>query len=306
MRHRLPIPVRIVFWLVLACPVWAQPLRVATYNVRNYTVENRVVDGQWRPAYPKPETERAALRRVIRAVYPDVLALQEMGGPAFLEELRRDLLAEGLEYPHAALLEGPDPDRRTAVLARSPFASVKRHTDIDFAYFGGRERVKRGLLEVEFALPEGTPGEGAGGVWSFYVVHLKSRYTEREDDPEARVRREREARAIRDHIRRTEDLAGGALVLVAGDFNDHSRSDALERFTEVNSRPLLTMLDARDSRGELWTYFYDKQDRYERIDYLLASPALSGRVTRARIHDGPNSLRASDHRLVWADLEFLE
>ena len=50
-----------VLWLALAG--WAQALTVATYNVENYTIANRMVEGVYRQAYPKPEKERAALVR---------------------------------------------------------------------------------------------------------------------------------------------------------------------------------------------------------------------------------------------------
>ena len=43
----------------------------------------------------------------------------------------------------------------------------------------------------------------AGGV-SFHIfnLHLKSMWTERKDDPQAKIRREREARMMRDLIRK--------------------------------------------------------------------------------------------------------
>ena len=78
--------------LLLAAPV-ARALTVATYNVENYLVTDRRVDGVYRPEFPKPETEKAALRAVIRRLDADVLALQEMGR---LEGL------EGLEGPRMA------------------------------------------------------------------------------------------------------------------------------------------------------------------------------------------------------------
>ena len=79
-------------------------LTIATYNVENYTVADRLVEDVYRKDYPKPEAEKAALRRVIHQLDADVLALQEVGGDAFLSELRRDLLSEGLDYPYAAVV----------------------------------------------------------------------------------------------------------------------------------------------------------------------------------------------------------
>ena len=74
---------------------------------------------------PKPEREKEALRAVIRATNADILAVQEIGGPAFVEELRRDLSGEGLAYPHTATLEGPDPHRRMAFLSKCSRSRVR-------------------------------------------------------------------------------------------------------------------------------------------------------------------------------------
>ncbi len=85
----------ILLWL--ACALAARAFTVATYNVENYTLADRMADGVHRESYPKPESEKVALRRVVRAMNADLLALQEMGGPAFLAELQRDLRHDGLD-----------------------------------------------------------------------------------------------------------------------------------------------------------------------------------------------------------------
>ena len=54
-------------------------VRFASFNVQNYLSCDRIVNGEWRPNYPKPEIEKKSLRSVIRSVNPDILALQEMG-----------------------------------------------------------------------------------------------------------------------------------------------------------------------------------------------------------------------------------
>src|SRR6185312_4547800 len=122
--------------------------------VENYGAANRMTDEGYRQDYPKPEAEKAALRGVIRALDADVLVLQEVGGQAYLDELRRDLKTEGLAYEYAYLLAAADPDRHVALLSRRSFKVVP-HTDLDFAYFEGKERVKRGLLEVTFVTAAG-------------------------------------------------------------------------------------------------------------------------------------------------------
>ena len=59
---------------------------------------------------------------------------------------------------------------------------------MEIKYFGQKERVKRGLLEVRFAW--------GGGELTVFGLHLKSRYTDRPDDPLSAIRRAAEATAV--------------------------------------------------------------------------------------------------------------
>jgi len=178
--------------LVLTLRLPAETLTIATYNVENYLVADRMVEGAYRQAYPKPEAEKKALRAVIHSLDADVIALQEMGSRVYLEELQRDLASDGLKYPYAELLEAADADRHVAVLSRRPFASVAKHAELTFSYFGKKETVKRGLLEVRFATE--------AGEITLFVVHLKSRFTDRPDDLNCALRRQGEATAVRDRV----------------------------------------------------------------------------------------------------------
>ncbi len=295
-----PAPPASVVPVVSSRPV---VLRVATYNVRNYVSTDRMVDGKYNPNWPKPEAEKTALRAVIRQAHPDILALEEMGTAPYLEELRRDLATEGLDYPYSTLVLGPDPDRHVALLSRVPLAQTHSRENISFKLGGATELVKRGLLEADFVTN--------GQVWSLYVVHLKSRLTEIASDPESAAEREGEARTLRDLIRQEHTLTAGTgtaapeLVAVVGDFNDAKDAPTLQRFLELNAKPLFLAAAAVDSRGETWTLYYPKADQYEHSDYILLSPALAPlQKNKGGIIDGPDSLRASDHRLVWVDLTF--
>lgn len=179
-------------WLSAAAVMPAATLRIATYNLENYGAADRVTAAGYRRDYPKPEAAKTALRSVIRALDADVLILQEMGGPAYLDELRRDLRSEGLDYGYGMVLEADDEDRHLAVLARQAPAAVIPHADLHFRYLGGEGSLKRGLLEVKLAT-----AVGEVTVWG---VHLKSRFTDRPDDPRSAKRRGGEATAIRDLI----------------------------------------------------------------------------------------------------------
>lgn len=272
----------------------AETLTIATYNVENYTLTDRMTPGGYRPDYPKPEASKQALRAVLRSLDADVLALQEMGGRGFLEELRRDLATEGLVYPHAEILETGEEPRYVAVLSRLPFASVRRHTDLGFRYFGAEETVRRGMLEVRFA--------GPGGGLTLFVAHLKSRFTERKDDPMSALRRAGEAEAVRDRILTLFPSPAASRFLLVGDFNDGPGSRPVRAILARGRTPIAELLPVADSRGETWTHRYRKEDSYTRVDHVFISPEASLRAAvrsgRAVIHDGKAVNEASDHRPV--------
>lgn len=275
----------------------AETLTIATYNVENYVAADRVVEGIYRENYPKPEEAKTALRTVIRAMNADVIALQEIGSRPYLEELRRDLASEGCAYPYAEWLEAADAERHVAVLSRRPFKSVKGHTDLTFSYFGATERVKRGLLEVRF--------ETEGGELTLFVVHLKSRFTDRADDPQSARRRAGEAEAVRDRVLGIFSKPQETRFLIAGDCNDGPGSRPLRALSARGKTTIGEILLAADSRGETWTHFFRKEDSYSRVDYVLVSTALKPAVTAgaASIFDGMDTRGASDHRPVLVRLE---
>jgi endonuclease/exonuclease/phosphatase family metal-dependent hydrolase len=280
-----------------ATPGRTEALVVATYNVENYGPVDRVTGEGFRRDYPKPEAEKGALRAVIRGLGADILALQEMGGVSYLEELRRDLAAEGLSYPQEALVEAEDSRRRIALLSRLPLKSIVRHADLSFPYAGGTARVKRGLLEA-------VVGTSAGDL-TLFVVHLKSRLTERPDDPGARARRLAEATAVRERIRRRFPDPARARFVILGDCNDAAGDPAVQRLEARGGTVMALALPADDSRGEVWTEFYRREATYTQLDHILVSPLLRPAVRggRARIYDGPGVAVASDHRPVWATLD---
>lgn len=275
----------------------ARALTVATYNVENYTIADRMVDGVHRAAYPKPEKEKAALVKVVAGIAPDVLAVQEMGAAPYLAEFQRELRAGGQDFPHVMLLEAADPDRHVAVLSKIPFKEVRRHGRVAFTSFGQRDVVKRGVLEVVFATD-------AGDV-SIFVVHLKSKRTERPDDPEAALQRGAEAEAVRDLILTRCPDPAKAKFIICGDWNDTRGTRPVRALQKRGETDIGELLRATDSRGESWTHSYRKEDSYSRLDYILVSPALKPFVAggRGKIWDGPGAADGSDHRAVYAELK---
>jgi endonuclease/exonuclease/phosphatase family metal-dependent hydrolase len=289
---RIPRLLPALFWLLLAIAARAETLTIATYNVENYGPADRMTEAGFRKDYPKPEAEKRALRSVIRQLGADVLVLQEMGARSHLDELQRDLRSEGCDFPFGAVAAAADADRHLAILARRPLHAVTTHADLSFTYFGGKETVKRGLLEATVAT--------AGGDITLFVVHLKSRFTDRPDDPLSAVRRAGEAVAVRDRVlKRFPDPATSRFILL-GDCNDTRVSRPLAALQKRGRTDIARLLPATDSRGETWTHAYRREDSYSRVDYVLVSPALLDHVVdgAARIFDGADTRAASDHRPV--------
>lgn len=296
--------VGIFFWMLLwSCFSELLAVRVASYNVHNYLVMDRRVDDVWRTEYPKPEAALRSVRAVICEAAADVLAIQEIGGLPFLNELQSDLRSDGLDYPFAYICEADDEQRRTAILSRLEPISLACHDDLEFSYEyperTARESIKRGLLQATFA--------GETGEWHLFVVHFKSRFTSNPIDPMSSDRRNREATAARNFIRRQFGESSGVNYLIVGDFNDYLDTPVVERFLEVSGRTIAELVPCRDSRGEAWTFHYRRRDVYERVDFIIASPSMATRLDgRAGgiIDRLPDSFRASDHRLIYADFNF--
>ena len=261
---------------------------------------DRLVSGRWVEDYPKPEIENGIVRSIIRRVNPDILALQEIGPPEYLNDLWRDLNNSGIgQYQHAYWLQGEEDEKRhLALLSRIPFKPKKVFHELEFSYFGKSLRPRRGLMEVEFLTN--------GKKWRLFNLHLKSKWTERKDDPQAASLREKEARAIRNYIRQNYPPETNPMHLVLGDFNDFKNSAAIRRFQRVNKTTLNYILPCKDTMGYFWTHYYKKQDSYDRIDYIFTSPAMREHTIEgsARVADQLRCLEGSDHRMIFADFEF--
>lgn len=255
---------------------------------------DRRVDGAFKKNYPKPESEKKALRTIIEAINPDILLLQEIGDDRYLKELQSDLKAEGLNFPYATLCPGTDLERHIALLSKEPFKEIKHNNCISYMYLKGiKNQVRRGILEVEF--------DTNGTEWTLYGVHLKSKLTSSKEDFKAHKQRLAEATAIKNFIKKE----GKEFFFLAGDFNDSPKTKSLARFYKPEASPLTEMLPTTDSRGESWTQHNDYQSCYETVDYILASPKIANKVKEHKVNivDHPLALQASDHRMLYLDAD---
>src|SRR5216684_7407 len=96
-----PRSVTLLFNLIFCATLArAETFRIATYNVENY------LDQPTQTRHAKSAEAKSKIRANIRALDPDVLALEEMGSLTALHELRGSLKTEGLDFPHWDMVTG--------------------------------------------------------------------------------------------------------------------------------------------------------------------------------------------------------
>jgi endonuclease/exonuclease/phosphatase family metal-dependent hydrolase len=278
----------------------AETFTVATYNLENY------LDAPAGGRAAKSAAAKAKVREGLRALRPDVLAVQEIGNRPALLELQASLKTEGLEYPYADHFMGFDTNIGLAVLSRFPLTARQAHTNEGFLLRGRRFQVQRGFAEVQVQVnPD----------YRFMLItaHLKSR----REVPEADQGELREQEALR--LRRLIDLRlkqePDLNLVVLGDFNDHPASPALRtllgrgRTALVDTRPAEPNGDNQPNpiprfapRNVTWTSYYGKEDSYSRVDYILLSPGMAKEwmAQGTRILTLANWGVASDHRPILA------
>jgi len=297
----------ILLLLLIAISVEADTFRVATYNVENYLDQPTTT----RPGI-KSIAAKAKVRESIRALNPDVLALEEMGTTNALLELRASLKTEGQDFPYWEYVQGADPDIHLAILSKLPILSRHPHTNEDFLLDGQRLLVKRGFAEVELR---------AGTNFNFTVIsaHLKSRVLTPQADESAE--RLAEAQALREIVTARLTADPSAKLIVLGDFNDLRNSDPIKTLIGrgksklIDTRPAERNGDdtpASNPRSEprniTWTLYYNAEDTYSRSDYILISPSLKKfwLPEETYIPTIPNWGLASDHRPIVAGFETVE
>lgn len=283
--------------LLAAAPLHAaDAFKVVTWNLENYLLEETGTR-----AAKTPES-RAKIRETLLALRPDVLALQEVGGRAALDELRRALKAGGLDLPHAEFVQGWDTNINVAVLSRFPYTARRPHTNDSFLLQGRRFRVSRGFAEVEI-------GVAPDYRLTLLTAHLKSRRAVPEAD-EAEMRLE-EAKLLRAKVDARLAADPQANLVVLGDFNDTKDQPPIRaligrgnaalvdtRPSERNGDTGFTPNPRWQPRTITWTHYYGVEDSYSRIDYALISAGLAKEWRRdaTYIHTTGDWGMASDHR----------
>ncbi len=264
---------------------------VMTYNLRNFLSNERHFEGKKSPDSLKTPPEIEALVAIICSVRPDVLFIQEIGDETQLQLFRSRLESGGLEYAHFKHHRGADDVRCLALLSKFTILSDQSISLLPYLIGGVEEKMRRGILDVTLLLPDASALRVVG-------VHLKSRLPAPQG--EAVIRRN-EAILLRRHVDKIFESHPDVRLLVLGDFNDtHDQPSVREIFGVRGSEGFLWDIRATDSRGDKWTFYSESSDRYERVDYILASRALRSAIiyNACSIVHHPLWFTASDHRPV--------
>jgi endonuclease/exonuclease/phosphatase family metal-dependent hydrolase len=298
----------ILGFLFLACFSWtatAVEFRIVSYNLENYLdqpTESR--------RFTKSDEAKAQIRTNLKALKPDVIALQEVGQPSALLELQASLKAEGLDLPHHEFVRGWDTNIHVCVLSKFPIVARRPHTNDTYLLSGRRFRVCRGFAEVDIQ-PTGDYK------FTLLVAHLKSRRPIPDAD-EAEMRTA-EAKLLRAKVDARIAADPNVNLVVCGDLNDNFNTDGVKTVVGrgknalVDTRPAERNGDNQPNptnprwspRNVAWTHYYGVEDTYSRLDYILVSPGMAWEWVKRETYalTQPNWGIGSDHRPIVATFD---
>jgi endonuclease/exonuclease/phosphatase family metal-dependent hydrolase len=312
---------------------------IGTWNLENFFPPGETAGPTNQAAYDAKVT---ALAATIRGLSPDVLAVQEVGDPAALQDLAKALDGEGYDHHETANPDGRG--IRVGFLSRLPLLDVHQ-----VATFPAPLRP----IQVDDTPTDetamGRPALVAGVVTrmgtriDLVTCHLKSKlltfpggaFSTRDDALRARYgayalyRRTAEAVTVRDTTTSLLDRMGRErAVIVLGDLNDEPQAATTQILSgppgsEIGTTGYDTPDDGDDTR--LWNlaaripadqrYSRIYRGKRELIDHILVSHLVTHHVADngvtaggpppASIEDNPNARRdtpASDHRPLIATI----
>ncbi len=269
---------------------------VASYNVENYLMMPRWIDGHYRSNAGKPVAEKEAVTKMLSLLHPDILGLMEMGDERQLNDLKRRLQEAGMTFSDTEYLQGADSQRHIVLLSRFPI--IERHSEgfVPLQVQGKTFYSSRGFLDVTIELPSHLK-------LRVLCVHLKSKIPVSEYSQF--TFRAAEAAALKTKIETILMNDPTTPLLIMGDFNDTKNTLPMKTILGKSSTSnTLTALELHDNQGERWTEYWKEADEYSRIDYIIVNDVLKKRIQedRSAIERPSFWNEASDHCPIYTTL----
>jgi endonuclease/exonuclease/phosphatase family metal-dependent hydrolase len=244
--------------------------------------------------------------RVIEAVDADILICVEVEDRPTLQRFNEQVLGAEFNkaYAHVMVIDGNDSRGiDVGILSRFPITGIRSHVDDENS--NGERTFSRDCPEYVIAAPGEKP-----------IVIMPNHFKSKRGGNDIKTQARRRAQGMRAHAIAVNALAMSAYVLVAGDLNDTPDSEAVGEvmksgFEDVQRHPSYPT----DRPGT-----FNTGTATNKIDYLIMSPALKGKLRntgierRGSFHPGSwepfdtvtsAANEASDHHLVWAEFASL-
>jgi endonuclease/exonuclease/phosphatase family metal-dependent hydrolase len=267
-------------------PARVRLLTLNAHRLFDLRCDSRACGGTAYEALPSEAEFDAQVQRLalgIARAAPDAVCVQEVESEAALDALQRAL---GGRFATAVLGETGGPGSvDVAVLARDALREVRRHRRSHRLVLpdGRRTTFAREFLEVRL--------DHHGREVVVFCAHFRSKVR---DEPE---RRAAEGAAAAEVVSAVAAERPDALVLMAGDLNDHPASDALNALQRSGLRRVAERLGPEGDitwRGRAGAFA---------LDHILHAPTAA-RWTEVGVEvlrDGDGGYAGSDHAALRAD-----
>ncbi len=264
------------------------PFKVMTWNVHNFFDDHKNSPGKQEIVESNAEYQAhlQVVAKVIKALDPDVVMLEEVENLAVLQNLDQEL---GGAYFARQLFEGNDPRGiDVGIISKIKLDETVSHATDRFALIGTQTQYSysRDCLEAHLTF--------AGRHLALLGVHFRSKGGEvATDDPDKRLAEAQHTRAIADGILAKDPSAG---VIILGDFNDGIGSQAQK--AAIGASP--AFVDVAATAPDPWSYTY--QGEKALLDHMVVSPVLAGAFVNGSVilQHGNDVKDASDHAPVQA------
>jgi endonuclease/exonuclease/phosphatase family metal-dependent hydrolase len=276
----------------------AEELKIAAYNMHNlFDVfdDPYTQDEQTRV---KPRDELEAIATTLRHIDADIAVLSEVENEGSLRAFAYEFLGDmGYDF----IETGRTNDGRgirLGILSRKPIESLTsyRYVDLHLPSQTRMWRFARDLTQVRLRV-------GDGATLNLFMVHFKSR-RDGPDDPNSMNWRTAEVHEAQRRIGALLTANPHALVAMVGDFNSTLGGEEISYLLQKQGdAPWLIDVHAALDVDDRITYL-EKPYR-STIDYILASPALAGRLIpgSARVIHDEQYTSGSDHAPLMATFQ---